>query len=129
MKLTIIADDKFISKDGLGIGGLTLKDFPSDVWAVQWDGSKGTVEKRDLSVTQITDIAPYNAWVTEYDTALTTIRAQRATVEDLREDDELPLEGEILYKKIRGKGIIVKGQIPYFNIKDSDRVNFVKTYL
>ena len=84
MKLTIIADDKFISKDGLGIGGLTLKDFPSDVWAVQWDGSKGTVEKRDLSVTQITDIAPYNAWVTEYDTALTTIRAKRATVEDLR---------------------------------------------
>ena len=86
MKLTIIADDKFISKDGLGIGGLTLKDFPSDVWAVQWDGSKGTVEKRDLSVTQITDIAQYNAWVTEYDTALTTIRAQRATVEDLREE-------------------------------------------
>ena len=86
MKLTIIADDKFISKDGLGIGGLTLKDFPSDVWAVQWDGSKGTVEKRDLSVTQITDFAPYNAWVTEYDTALTTIRAQRATVEDLREE-------------------------------------------
>lgn len=51
------------------------------------------------------------------------------SVEDLREDDELPLEGEILYKKIRDKGIIVKGQIPYFNIKDSDRVNFVKTYL
>ena len=40
MKLTIIADDKFISKDGLGIGGLTLKDFPSDVWAVQWDAQK-----------------------------------------------------------------------------------------
>lgn len=68
MKLTIVADDKLVIKDGDGIGGLELKDFPSDVWAVQWDGSKGTVEKRDLSVTDITDITPYNAWVTEYDT-------------------------------------------------------------
>ena len=69
MKLTIIADDKSVSKDGHGINALPLKDFPSDVWAVQWDGSKGTVEKRDLSVTEITDISPYDAWVTEFDTA------------------------------------------------------------
>lgn len=68
MKLTIIADDKLVSKDGVGYSGLPLKDFPSDVWAVQWDGSKGTVEKRDLSVTEITDITPYNAWITEWET-------------------------------------------------------------
>ena len=37
MKLTIIADDKLVSKDGVGYSGLPLKDFPSDVWAVQWD--------------------------------------------------------------------------------------------
>ena len=70
MKLTIIADDKLVSKDGVGYSGLPLKDFPSDVWAVQWDGSKGTVEKRDFSITEITDITPYNSWITEYDTAL-----------------------------------------------------------
>lgn len=70
MKLTIIADDKFVSKDGSGISDLPLKDFPSDVWAVQWDGSKGTVEKRDFSITEITDITPYNPWMAEYDTAL-----------------------------------------------------------
>lgn len=69
MKLTIIADDKLVSKDGVGYSGLPLKDFPSDVWAVQWDGTKGTVEKRDLSVTEITDITPYNAWITEWETA------------------------------------------------------------
>ena len=66
MKLTIIADDKFVSKDGVGISDLPLKDFPSDVWAVQWDGTKGTVEKRDMTVTEITDITPYNAWITEW---------------------------------------------------------------
>tara|TARA_Y100000401_G_scaffold66780_1_gene53383 strand:+ start:1840 stop:2262 length:423 start_codon:yes stop_codon:yes gene_type:complete len=73
MKLTIIADDKFVSKDGTGIGDLPFKDFPTDVWAVQWDGSKGTVEKRDLSVTAITDISPYNPWVTEWETAIKAI--------------------------------------------------------
>ena len=66
----MIADDKFVSKDGVGISDLPLKDFPSDVWAVQWDGSKGTVEKRDFSITEITDITPYNPWMAEYDTAL-----------------------------------------------------------
>ncbi len=71
MKLTIIADEKLVSKDGAGIRGLPFKDFPADIWAVQWNGSKGTVEKRDLSVTEITDITPYNAWITEYDTAKT----------------------------------------------------------
>ena len=70
MKLTIIADDKFVSKDGVGISDLPLKDFPSDVWAVQWDGSKGTVEKRDFSITDITDITPYNSWIAELDAAL-----------------------------------------------------------
>ena len=86
MKLTIIADDKFVSKDGVGISGLSLKDFPSDVWAVQWNGSKGTVEKRDLSVTEITDITPYNAWVTEWETANSTLSSERdLTLDEFRE--------------------------------------------
>ena len=86
MKLTIIADDKFVSKDGVGISGLSLKDFPSDVWAVQWNGSKGTVEKRDMSVTEITDITPYNAWVTEWETANSTLSsAQDLTLDEFRE--------------------------------------------
>ena len=73
MKLTIIADDKLVSKDGAGIGDLPFKDFPSDVWAVQWDGSKGTVEKRDFSITEITDITPYNPWIAEYDKAVAEV--------------------------------------------------------
>ena len=84
MKLTIIADDKLVSKDGVGYSGLPLKDFPSDVWAVQWDGSKGTVEKRDLSVTEITDITPYNAWITEWETAA-SIPTPETTLAEFRE--------------------------------------------
>ena len=89
MKLTIIADDKLVIKDGDGISGLELKDFPSDVWAVQWDGSKGTVEKRDLSITNITDITPYNAWVTEYETAKATFPTPDWEAEGRRQRDDL----------------------------------------
>lgn len=87
MKLTIIADDKFVSKDGVGISGLPLKDFPSDIWAVQWDGTKGTVEKRDMSFTDITDITPYNAWVTEWETANTALSEEEGnlTLDEFRE--------------------------------------------
>ena len=83
MKLTIIADDILVSKDGVGYSGLPLKDFPSDVWAVQWDGTKGTVEKRDMSVTEITDITPYNAWITEWETASKPLSPD-STLDDLR---------------------------------------------
>ena len=83
MKLTIIADDKLVSKDGVGYSGLPLKDFPSDVWAVQWDGTKGTVEKRDMSVTEITDITPYNAWITEWETSSKPLSPD-STLDDLR---------------------------------------------
>ena len=57
------------------------------MWAVQWNGSKGTVEKRDLSVTEITDITPYNAWVTEWETANTTLSAplENLTLDEFRE--------------------------------------------
>ena len=67
MKLTIIADDKTVVKDGAGVSGLPLKDFPTDIWAVEWDSTKGHIEKRDHSITEITDITPYNPWIAEWE--------------------------------------------------------------
>ena len=74
-RISIIADDKTVVKDGRGLGGLTLSSIPADVWAVQWDSttSKGHVEKRDLSITEITELGVYQACVDEYDTALAAI--------------------------------------------------------
>ena len=74
-RISIIADDKTVVKDGAGIGGLTLSSIPADVWAVQWDSttSKGHVEKRDLSITEITELGVYQACIDEYDTALAAI--------------------------------------------------------
>ena len=74
-RISIIADDKTVVKDGAGIGGLTLSSIPADVWAVQWDSttSKGHVEKRDLSITEITELGVYQTCVDEYDTALAAI--------------------------------------------------------
>ena len=94
MKLTIIADDKLVIKDGDGLSGLELKDFPSDVWAVQWDGSKGTVEKRDLSMTDITDITPYNPWITEYETVKATFATPDWEAEGRLQRDQLLLQSD-----------------------------------
>ena len=71
MKLTIIADDKLVSKDGVGYNNLDLSSLDSDVWAVQWDTDKGHIEKRDLSIVEITDITPFNTALTKWDEANT----------------------------------------------------------
>ena len=75
MKLTIIADDKLVSKDGVSYDNLDLSFLDSDVWAVQWDTDKGQIEKRDLSIVEITDITPYNTALTKWDEANTLATA------------------------------------------------------
>ncbi len=43
MKLTIIADDKTVVKDGAGDSGLPLKHCQKDLWAVEWNSTKGHI--------------------------------------------------------------------------------------
>jgi len=71
-QISIIADDKAVSKDGVGLNGLKLSDMPADVWAVQWNTttSKGHIEKRDWSVEEITSIGIYQSCIDEYDTEI-----------------------------------------------------------
>tara|TARA_B100001027_G_C16260965_1_gene329415 strand:- start:1609 stop:2040 length:432 start_codon:yes stop_codon:yes gene_type:complete len=80
MKLTIIADDKLVSKDGVGYSNLDLSFLDSDVWAVQWDTDKGHIEKRDLSIVEITDITPFNTALTKWDEANTLANTPDAPV-------------------------------------------------
>ena len=83
-QISIIADDKMVVKDGHGISQLTLSSIPDDVWAVQWNSttSKGHVEKRDLSVTEITELGIYQACVDEYEDALSKIPAPYEPTEE-----------------------------------------------
>ena len=82
MKVSIIKPDGLVSKDGVSVDRLSLSSLPADTWAVHWDSStsKGTVEKTDLSVTEITSFTPYESAVTEYDAAY--IAAVEATAEE-----------------------------------------------
>tara|TARA_R100000388_G_C7218092_1_gene147320 strand:+ start:124 stop:546 length:423 start_codon:yes stop_codon:yes gene_type:complete len=82
MKLTIIADDKLVSKDGVGYSNLDLSFLDSDVWAVQWDTDKGHIEKRDLSIVEITDITPFNTALTKWDEANTAATAPFVETEE-----------------------------------------------
>ena len=77
MKVTIIKPDGFVSKDGVGFSGLSLSSIDSEVWAVHWDSStsKGSLEKTDLSVEEITSFTPYESALTEWDTANTSVPA------------------------------------------------------
>lgn len=89
MKLTIIADDKLVRKDGVSYSNLDLSFLDSDVWAVQWDTDKGHIEKRDLSIVEITDITPFNTALTKWteaDTAnKTPVPSTEASVRAERE--------------------------------------------
>lgn len=96
MKVSIIKSDGGVVKDGVGISGLSLSGIADDVWAVQWDSStsKGTVEKTDLSVTEITSFTPYESAVTEYDAALVTVEEATDEQKVRFERDELLSESD-----------------------------------
>ena len=54
----------------------------------------GTVEKNDLSIENISDISPYNAFVTEFDTWVTAnSSAKTKTENDFRNERNNLLEG------------------------------------
>ena len=61
--LTVVKEDNVISVDGDGrVGEYT---FPSNLWAIQWDGSTGHAEWTDgpNTVIEATDVAGYiTAW-------------------------------------------------------------------
>ena len=79
-QISIIADDKMVIKDGVFADELKLTDMPADVWAVQWDSttSKGHIEKRDLSIEEITSLGIYQSCIDEYDTAVAAEKAAGA---------------------------------------------------
>lgn len=47
MRLTIIPDDKSVSVDGKGFGGLDLSFIDASVHAVQWYETHGEIERKD----------------------------------------------------------------------------------
>ena len=66
--LSIIADDKTVIKDGTACPDLSLSWLPSNVWAVQWDGTKGEVEYSDGTPNlEISELGIYAQGITDFD--------------------------------------------------------------
>lgn len=66
MRLTIIADDMFVSVDGNGCDGVDLSALDASIHAVQWYGNYGEIEYK----TQFVDgslVKPVNAAITSID--------------------------------------------------------------
>lgn len=68
MKVTIIPTDSIVNIDGNVIGGVDLSFIDPSVHAVQWYGTTGSVEYKDVNLVniiklthqeEITDIAPF----------------------------------------------------------------------
>lgn len=62
MSLTIVVADNAVTKDGVGHGGLDLStcSIPANVWALQWDGTKGHIEYTGAEPN--TEITELSAW-------------------------------------------------------------------
>ena len=79
MKVTIIPEDKFISVGGTGYLGISTdwSYIPSNVHAVQWDGSSGEVEYNNGSPNVgITSLGVYEAAVTHHENERLRLVAQ-----------------------------------------------------
>ena len=78
--LTVVKEDNVISVDGDGrVGEYT---FPSNLWAIQWDGSTGHAEWTDgpNTVIEAADVAGYiTAWEANAPDAVAEPTAQEVT--------------------------------------------------
>jgi hypothetical protein len=69
-RISIIVEDNAVYKDNVSIEGLDLStcNIPSNVWALQWDGSTGHIELDDSSNQDITELPEWaNAAVSLFD--------------------------------------------------------------
>jgi len=79
MKLSIIAEDKTVIKDGTPCPKLDLDWLPTNVWAVQWDGTKGEIEYNDGTPNLvINELGIYEQASTDFDN---NIAASEETVQ------------------------------------------------
>ena len=65
MKLTIIADDKMVIVDGRALQ-IDLSGFPAGIHAVQWDGTKGHIERPGQGNEAITNTATFSTWISRW---------------------------------------------------------------
>ena len=77
MNITIVNEDKVVMIDGEG----TNFDFTLDdnIWAIQWDGTKGEVEYKDNTPNlEITDFTEYQYLVDGFNTENARMAAEEA---------------------------------------------------
>lgn len=103
MKVSIVAPDKTVVVDGIGYK-VPADRWPTtadNIWAYQWDGSKGELEtsvagELNTSFTDIAIIQPYIDVHTALATEAAAAAAAEAEAERQREEDKLALEAKAL---------------------------------
>lgn len=69
--VTVITEDKAISVDNRTWDNIS-HNWPADIWAIQWDGSEGVIEYRDMTNAPATlaDVQPYIDLFNSHDDAM-----------------------------------------------------------
>jgi len=103
MKLTVIPNDKFISKDGIGL----FFDFssPAGIRAIQWNTDRGYIERSGQSNELITDEAVIIPYVSAYDTEV--VRLETLAVAELEFYNS---PEQVALRQIEADRIAVKAQ-------------------
>ena len=99
MRITIIAEDKAVYKDGECLEGLNIPMVPSDIHALQWNGTTGVIEyvadengvrKQNEKIIELPD------WVisavTVWDTKQLELQEEAARVQEEKEREKQEYE-------------------------------------
>lgn len=92
MKFTIIPDDGFVSKDGVGYSGLTF-EIDQTIHAVQWYGDFGEIEYKN-KVVNGTIVKEQNEGMIEYNRFISALNAWQVA-DDLAKLPPETIEGEV----------------------------------
>lgn len=90
-KVTVVVEDKMVGVDGLFI--TVDMQYPSNMWALQWDGSSGHIENTDGTFTPVSQ-ADVDVYVAAYNTALD------AAYDDKKAND-LSLDADVIARANR----------------------------
>jgi hypothetical protein len=78
MKLTIVKEDSFVSKDNNALDNIDMTGLSDNFWALHWDNNSGEVEYTDSSPETITSISAYQFIIDRFDTAWSEFQAELA---------------------------------------------------
>lgn len=115
MNTSIIPSDATIVVGTFGVEGIDVSSVPSNVHALQWDGTKGSIEYNDG--TNNSDITDLPSWAVDCITQHTTIKNEAEAAEAAEEAYLNSAEGKL--EALRNKRNELLAETDYLALSDN----------